>query len=157
MLTVVKPAKPTPTRRTPATAATDLMCLGEILQALGAVDDLSPSLIGWLGDQLACAGRQRSAAPGRAHKRKTPPRMVAGRRVSLGFDPDRLSGRQRPAVASESTYAALSDPQPSAAPSNCLASFAAHGSEPPRAGAEAVLHARGPGKGPSIAILRQAR
>jgi hypothetical protein len=51
----MKPADNAPTRRTPETAACDLIVLGEILQGLGAVDGLSPSLVRWLGDQVAAA------------------------------------------------------------------------------------------------------
>jgi hypothetical protein len=38
------------TRRTPRSPANDLICIGELMQALGGCDEISPSLIGWLGD-----------------------------------------------------------------------------------------------------------
>jgi hypothetical protein len=41
--------------RTPNEAASDLIILGEILQMFDSVDDISGSVVAWLGDQVAKA------------------------------------------------------------------------------------------------------
>jgi hypothetical protein len=42
-------------QRTPGTAASDLVVLGEILQMFDQCDEINGTVIAWLGDQIAAA------------------------------------------------------------------------------------------------------
>jgi hypothetical protein len=51
----MKPKVAAPARRTPSEAANDLVVLGEILQMFDQCEEISGTVVSWLGDQVAAA------------------------------------------------------------------------------------------------------